>query len=88
MLRQPWDALGLGGRRRTAREVGESVEAVNRARGRPVIAQTDGRNRRSKTESLSGYRVAVVVASAAVIDAVEQVMAMTCLRAPHMPSTY
>jgi aspartate/methionine/tyrosine aminotransferase len=36
----------------------------------------------SKTESLSGYRVGVVVASAAVIDAVEQVMAMTSLRAP------
>ena len=36
----------------------------------------------SKTESLSGYRVGVVVAGAAVIDAVEQVMAMSCLRAP------
>ncbi|SER04756.1 aminotransferase class I/II-fold pyridoxal phosphate-dependent enzyme [Microlunatus flavus] len=36
----------------------------------------------SKTESLSGYRVGVVVAGAAVIDAIEQVMAMSCLRAP------
>ncbi len=36
----------------------------------------------SKTESLSGYRVGVVVAGSAVIDAIEQVMAMCCLRAP------
>ena len=36
----------------------------------------------SKTESLSGYRVGVVVASDVVIDAVEQVIAMMCLRAP------
>lgn len=36
----------------------------------------------SKTESLSGYRVGVVVSSAPVIDAVEQTLAMLCLRAP------
>ncbi len=36
----------------------------------------------SKTESLSGYRVGVVVAAAPVIDAIEQMMAMSCLRAP------
>jgi aspartate/methionine/tyrosine aminotransferase len=36
----------------------------------------------SKTESLSGYRVGVIVAAAPIIDAVEQVMAMSCLRAP------
>lgn len=36
----------------------------------------------SKTESLSGYRVGVVVGPAGVIDAVEQVLAMLCLRAP------
>ena len=36
----------------------------------------------SKTESLSGYRVGVVVSSAPVIDAVEQAFAMMCLRAP------
>lgn len=36
----------------------------------------------SKTESLSGYRVGVVVAPPEVIDAFEQVMAISCLRAP------
>jgi aspartate/methionine/tyrosine aminotransferase len=36
----------------------------------------------SKTESLSGYRIGLVVAPAAVIDAVEQVLAICCLRAP------
>ena len=36
----------------------------------------------SKTESLSGYRLGLLVASAPVIDAVEQVLAMMCLRAP------
>ncbi|MFF4415519.1 pyridoxal phosphate-dependent aminotransferase [Streptosporangium sp. NPDC001559] len=36
----------------------------------------------SKTESLSGYRIGVVVAPPEVVDAIEQVMAMTCLRAP------
>ena len=36
----------------------------------------------SKTESLSGYRVGVVVGSASVIDAVDQALAMLCLRAP------
>lgn len=36
----------------------------------------------SKTESLSGFRVGVVVSSASVIDAVEQTLAMLCLRAP------
>jgi aspartate/methionine/tyrosine aminotransferase len=36
----------------------------------------------SKTESLSGYRVGMVVAPAGVIDAVEQLLAMLCLRAP------
>jgi aspartate/methionine/tyrosine aminotransferase len=36
----------------------------------------------SKTESLSGYRVGVVVSSGPVIDAIEQALAMMCLRAP------
>lgn len=36
----------------------------------------------SKTESLSGYRIGVAIGPADVIDAVEQVMAVTCLRAP------
>lgn len=36
----------------------------------------------SKTESLSGYRVGMVVAPAPIIDAVEQMTAMLCLRAP------
>lgn len=36
----------------------------------------------SKTESLSGYRVGVAVGPESVIDAIEQVMAMTSLRAP------
>jgi len=36
----------------------------------------------SKTESLSGYRVGMVVGPAPVIDAVEQMIAMLCLRAP------
>ena len=36
----------------------------------------------SKTESLSGYRVGVVVSSARIIDAIEQALAMMCLRAP------
>lgn len=36
----------------------------------------------SKTESLTGYRVGIVVGSAVVIDAVEQVTAICCLRAP------
>ncbi len=36
----------------------------------------------SKTESLSGYRIGVAVGPAAIVDAIEQVMAMTCLRAP------
>lgn len=36
----------------------------------------------SKTESLSGFRVAVVVGPAPVIDAVDQVLAICCLRAP------
>ncbi|MBB4919195.1 pyridoxal phosphate-dependent aminotransferase [Streptosporangium saharense] len=36
----------------------------------------------SKTESLSGFRIGVVVAPAEIVDAIEQVMAMTCLRAP------
>lgn len=36
----------------------------------------------SKTESLSGYRVGVVVGPAAVVDAVDQALAMLCLRAP------
>jgi aspartate/methionine/tyrosine aminotransferase len=36
----------------------------------------------SKTESLSGYRVGIVVGPGGVIDAVEQVNAMFCLRAP------
>lgn len=36
----------------------------------------------SKTESLSGYRVGVVVAPGSIIDAVEQMTAMLSLRAP------
>lgn len=36
----------------------------------------------SKTESLTGYRVGAVVASAAVADAIEQMTAFTALRAP------
>jgi aspartate/methionine/tyrosine aminotransferase len=36
----------------------------------------------SKTESLTGYRVGAVMASAEVIDAVEQVVAFSALRAP------
>ncbi len=36
----------------------------------------------SKTESLSGYRVGVVVSSGPIIDAIEQALAMMCLRAP------
>lgn len=36
----------------------------------------------SKTESLSGYRVGVLVASPPVIDAVEQMLALLSLRAP------
>ena len=36
----------------------------------------------SKTESLTGYRVGAVVASAEIIDAVEQVVAFSALRAP------
>ncbi|KRE60788.1 aminotransferase class I/II-fold pyridoxal phosphate-dependent enzyme [Nostocoides sp. Soil756] len=36
----------------------------------------------SKTESLSGFRVGVVVGPGPVIDAIEQVLAMMCLRAP------
>jgi aspartate/methionine/tyrosine aminotransferase len=36
----------------------------------------------SKTESLSGYRIGLVVAPAEIIDAVEQVLAICCLRAP------
>ena len=36
----------------------------------------------SKTESLSGYRIGVAVAAPDVIDAVEQMLAMTSLRAP------
>jgi aspartate/methionine/tyrosine aminotransferase len=36
----------------------------------------------SKTESLSGYRIGAVVASAEIIDAVEQVVAFSALRAP------
>jgi aspartate/methionine/tyrosine aminotransferase len=36
----------------------------------------------SKTESLSGYRIGLVVAPPDVIDAVEQVLAICCLRAP------
>ncbi|PKW26598.1 pyridoxal phosphate-dependent aminotransferase [Phycicoccus duodecadis] len=36
----------------------------------------------SKTESLSGFRVGVVVGPGPVIDATEQVLAMMCLRAP------
>lgn len=36
----------------------------------------------SKTESLSGYRIGLVVAPPDIIDAVEQVLAICCLRAP------
>lgn len=36
----------------------------------------------SKTESLSGYRVGAVVGRPDVLDAVEQTLAMTSLRAP------
>jgi aspartate/methionine/tyrosine aminotransferase len=36
----------------------------------------------SKTESLTGYRIGAVVASAEVIDAIEQVVAFSALRAP------
>ena len=36
----------------------------------------------SKTESLSGYRMGVVVGPASIIDAVEQMLAILCLRAP------
>lgn len=36
----------------------------------------------SKTESLSGYRVGVAIGPAPVVDAIEQVMAISCLRAP------
>jgi aspartate/methionine/tyrosine aminotransferase len=36
----------------------------------------------SKTESLTGYRIGAVVASAEIIDAVEQVVAFSALRAP------
>ncbi|GIL34210.1 pyridoxal phosphate-dependent aminotransferase [Phycicoccus sp. DTK01] len=36
----------------------------------------------SKTESLSGFRVGMVVADAPVVDAIEQALAMMCLRAP------
>ena len=36
----------------------------------------------SKTESLSGYRLGLLVAPAPIVDAVEQVLAMMCLRAP------
>lgn len=36
----------------------------------------------SKTESLSGYRIGAVVASAEIVDAVEQVVAFSALRAP------
>jgi len=36
----------------------------------------------SKTESLSGYRIGAVVASAEIIDAVEQIVAFSALRAP------
>ncbi len=36
----------------------------------------------SKTESLSGYRIGLVVAAGEIIDAVEQVLAICCLRAP------
>ena len=36
----------------------------------------------SKTESLSGYRVGMVVGPGPIIDAVEQMIAMLCLRAP------
>jgi aspartate/methionine/tyrosine aminotransferase len=36
----------------------------------------------SKTESLSGYRIGVAVGSAEIIDAVEQVVAFSALRAP------
>ncbi len=53
------------------------------------LAAEPGMNKRtvtllggSKTESLSGYRVGVVVGPAGVIDSVEQMLAMLCLRAP------
>ena len=36
----------------------------------------------SKTESLSGYRIGLVAAPAEIVDAVEQVLAICCLRAP------
>lgn len=36
----------------------------------------------SKTESLSGYRIGLVVAPADIIDGIEQVLAICCLRAP------
>ena len=36
----------------------------------------------SKTESLTGYRIGAVVASAEIIDAIEQVIAFSALRAP------
>ncbi len=36
----------------------------------------------SKTESLSGYRVGMVVGPGPIIDSVEQMIAMLCLRAP------
>jgi aspartate/methionine/tyrosine aminotransferase len=36
----------------------------------------------SKTESLSGYRLGVVVAPAAIIDAIEDVLSLMALRAP------
>jgi aspartate/methionine/tyrosine aminotransferase len=36
----------------------------------------------SKTESLTGYRIGAVVASAEIVDAVEQVVAFSALRAP------
>ena len=37
---------------------------------------------RSKTESLTGYRIGAVVASAEIVDAIEQVVAFSALRAP------
>jgi aspartate/methionine/tyrosine aminotransferase len=36
----------------------------------------------SKTESLTGYRIGAVVASAEIVDAIEQVVAFSALRAP------
>jgi aspartate/methionine/tyrosine aminotransferase len=36
----------------------------------------------SKTESLTGYRIGAVVASAQIVDAIEQVVAFSALRAP------